>query len=249
MKRVLTLLYGTVVYLAFFGTLVYFIAFVGNLTPVGLDSPREGPLGTALLINLGLVAAFGIQHTIMARKRFKAWITQFISPAIERSTFVLAATGLLALMVWQWRPLGGVIWDVEGTGARAVLYAVYGLGWVLLLVSSFVINHFDLFGLRQVWTEFRGRQYTPIRFRNPWLYRQVRHPLNLGFILGLWSAPTMTVTHMVLAAGLTLYILIGITFEERDLIAEHPEYASYRQRVPVLIPGTARSASTLREAA
>jgi protein-S-isoprenylcysteine O-methyltransferase Ste14 len=229
MKRVAALLYGTLAYFAFFGTLVYFIGFVGNLTPVGIDSPREGPLANALLINLGLVALFGIQHSIMARKRFKAWITQYISPAIERSTFVLVATGLLALMIWQWQPIGGAIWDVEAPAARAALYALYGIGWTLLLAGSFVINHFDLFGLRQVWLEFRGKPYTPIRFRNPWLYRQVRHPLYLGFILGLWAAPTMTVTHLVLAAGLTAYILVGIRFEEQDLVAAHPEYSCRRR--------------------
>jgi protein-S-isoprenylcysteine O-methyltransferase Ste14 len=249
MKRIATLLYGVLTYLAFFGTLMYFIAFVGNLTPVGIDSPREGPLAGALLINLGLVALFGIQHSIMARRGFKAWITQYISPAIERSTFVMVATGLLALIVWQWQPLGGVIWDVESPVARAALYAVYGIGWTLLLISSFVINHFDLFGLRQVWLEFRGKMYTPIQFRNPWLYRQVRHPLYLGFILGLWAAPTMTVTHLALAAGLTAYILIGMRFEEKDLVATHPEYEAYRKRVPMLIPGLARSRSAAPPAA
>jgi protein-S-isoprenylcysteine O-methyltransferase Ste14 len=241
MKRITTLLYGVLAYLGFFGTFMYFIAFVGNLTPVGIDSPREGALVGALLINLGLVALFGIQHSIMARKGFKAWITRYISPAIERSTFVLIATGLMALMIWQWQPLGGVIWDVESPLARAALYAVYGIGWALLLTASFVINHFDLFGLRQVWLDFTGKMYTPIRFRNPWLYRQVRHPLYLGFILGLWAAPTMTVTHLVLAAGLTIYILIGLRFEEKDLVAEHPEYETYRQRVPMLIPRLASS--------
>jgi protein-S-isoprenylcysteine O-methyltransferase Ste14 len=253
MKRVATLLYGVLAYFGFFGTLLYFIAFVGNLTPVGIDSPREGPLGTALLLNLGLVALFGFQHSVMARKPFKAWITRYISPAVERSTFVLVATGLLALMIWQWQPLGGVIWDVEAPAARAALYAVYGIGWTLLLIASVVINHFDLFGLRQVWLAFRGQPYTPIRFRDPWLYRQVRHPLYLGFILGLWSAPTMTVTHLVLAAGLTAYILIGVRFEEKDLIATHPEYEAYRRRVPMLVPGLGGSstdaAAPAREAA
>lgn len=236
MRRALTLVYGTVAYLAFFGTFMYFIGFVGNLTPVAIDSPRNGPLAPALMVNLGLVALFALQHTIMARRPFKRWITQYISPAVERSTFVLAATSLLALMMWQWQPLGGVVWDIESPALRAALYGVYGFGWVLLLTASFVINHFDLFGLRQAWLGFRGQPYTPIQFRNPWLYRQVRHPLYLGFFLGLWAAPTMTATHLTLAAGLSAYILFGVRLEERDLIADHPEYEAYRQRVPMFVP-------------
>ena len=236
MKRTLTFLYGSAAYLAFFGTFVYFIGFVGNLVPVSIDSPREGSLATGLLVNLGLVALFGIQHSIMARPAFKRWITRYISPAIERSTFVLAATLLLALMMWQWQPLGGVVWDVSDPVARGVLYAVYGFGWALLFTASFVINHFDLFGLQQTWLAFRGKPYTRIRFKNPWLYRQVRHPLYLGLVLGLWATPTMTLTHLALAAGLSGYILIGVRFEERDLTAEHPEYATYRTRVPQFVP-------------
>jgi protein-S-isoprenylcysteine O-methyltransferase Ste14 len=236
MQRILTLLYGTVAYFAFFGTFMYFIGFVGNLTPVAIDSPRQGPLGPALLVNLALVALFGLQHTVMARKPFKRWITRYIPAAAERSTFVLAATLLLALMMWQWQPVGGVVWEVTAPAARAALYAVYGFGWVLLLAASFSINHFDLFGLRQVWLEFTGRPYTPLPFRGPWLYRKVRHPLYLGFFLGLWATPSMTVTHLVLAAGLSAYILFGVRLEERDLIADHPEYAEYRRRVPMFVP-------------
>lgn len=236
MHRTLTFLYGTVAYLAFFATFCYFIGFVGNLTPVGIDSPREAPLVLAALVNLGLVVLFGVQHTIMARPAFKRWVTRYIPPAIERSTFVLAATALLALMMWQWQPMGGIVWQVSDPAARGAIYAVYGFGWALLLFASFVINHFDLFGMRQVWLAFRGRPYTRITFRNPWLYRQVRHPLYLGFFLGLWAAPTMTVTHLALAAGLTAYILVGVRFEERDLAREHPEYESYSRRVPRFFP-------------
>jgi len=237
MKRGLILLYGTVAYLAFFGTFMYFIGFVGNLVPVSIDSPRQGGLGAALLVNMALVALFATQHTIMARKPFKRWITRYIPEAGERSTFVLAATSLLALMLWQWQPLGGVVWEVKAPALRAMLYAVYGFGWALLLGASFAINHFDLFGLRQAWFGFRGKAYQPLEFRNPWLYRQVRHPLYLGFFLGLWAAPTMTVTHLVLAAGLTAHILFGVRLEERDLVAEHPEYEAYRRRVPMFVPG------------
>ncbi len=237
MKRGLILLHGVVAYLAFFATFMYFIGFVGNLTPVGIDAPRRGALGPALLGNLLLVLLFGAQHSIMARAPFKRWITRYIPEAAERSTFVLAATLLLALLVWQWQPLGGLVWEVRAPALRAVLYGVYGLGWALLLAASFTINHFDLFGLRQAWLGFRGVPYTPIRFRNPWLYRQVRHPLYLGFFLGLWGAPTMTATHLALALLFSAYILVGVRFEERDLSAEHPEYHGYRQRVPMFIPG------------
>jgi protein-S-isoprenylcysteine O-methyltransferase Ste14 len=243
MKRTLTFLYGSTVYLACVGTLTYFMGFVGNLTPVGIDSPPRGPLATALLVNAGLVMLFAVQHTIMARQRFKRWITRFVSPSIERSTFVLAATALLALMMWQWRPVGGVVWSVDNPLARGALYALYGFGWVLLLTASFLINHFDLFGLRQVWLAFRGKPYTKVQFKNPWLYRQVRHPLYLGFFLGLWAAPTMTVTHLALAVGLSAHILIGVRFEERDLVTDHPEYATYRKRVPMFVPRFGRPAS------
>ncbi len=244
MKRLLILLYGCIAYFAFFGAFVYFIGFVGNLTPVAIDSPRQGPLGAALLVNLALVALFGIQHSIMARKAFKQRITRIIPAAAERSTFVLASTLLLALMMWQWQPLGGTIWSVETPALRAALYLVFALGWVLLFASSFIINHFDLFGLRQSWLGFRGTPYSPITFRDPWLYRQVRHPLYLGFLLGLWSTPSMTATHLVLAVALSAYIMIGARLEERDLIEEHPEYAHYRTRVPMFVPGLKPGATT-----
>jgi len=243
MKRLLILLYGLVSYLGFFGTFMYFIGFVGNLTPIAIDSPRQGGLGAALLANLGLVALFATQHTIMARKPFKRWLLQYIPAAAERSTFVLASTTLLALIMWQWQPLGGGVWQAEAPALKALLYGIFGLGWVLLFAASFSINHFDLFGLRQAWLGFRGRAYAPVPFRNPWLYRQVRHPLYLGFFLGLWATPVMTVSHLVLAAGLSAHILFGVRLEERDLIADHPEYAGYRRRVPRFFPGLKPSTS------
>jgi methanethiol S-methyltransferase len=236
-KRALILLYGTVAYLACLAALVYFMGFMENLTPVSIDSPRQGPVGVALLVNVALVALFAIQHTVMARKPFKRWVTEHIPAAAERSTFVLAASVLLGLIMWQWQPLGGVVWRLESPAIRALLYGISGFGWVLLLAASFAINHFDLFGLRQSWLGFRGKPYTPVQFRNPWLYRQVRHPLYLGFFLGLWAAPTMTVTHLVMAAGLTAHILFGVRLEERDLVVDHPEYEGYRRRVPMFFPG------------
>lgn len=237
MKRSVILLYGTVSYLLFFGTFVYFIGFVGNLTPVAIDSPRSAALGPALLVNLALVALFGAQHSVMARKPFKRWITRFIPQAAERSTFVLAATCCLALLMYRWEPLGGMVWQASGTALRSAIYGLFGFGWVLVLGSTFAINHFDLFGLRQSWLAFVGRRYEPLRFRTPWLYRLVRHPLYLGFFFGLWATPVMTLTHLVLALAMTAYILFAVRLEERDLAAEHPEYARYRSQVPMFVPG------------
>lgn len=241
MKRSLIFGYGAVSYLLFFGTFLYFIGFVGNLTPVAIDSPRQGALGPALLVNLGLIALFGVQHSVMARKPFKRWITRFIPEAAERSTFVLAATICLASLMYQWQPLGGMVWQVSGTGLRAATYALFGFGWVLVFGSTFAINHFDLFGLRQSWSAFVGRRYEPLRFRTPWLYRLVRHPLYLGFFFALWAAPVMSAAHLVLALGMTVYVLVAVQLEERDLAAEHPEYARYRSRVPMFVPGVGGS--------
>lgn len=235
-RRLLTFTYGTLAYLLFFGTFLYLIGFVGNLTPKAVDSPASGSALLALAVNIGLVMLFGLQHSIMARPQFKRRWTRIIPREIERSTFVLATVLALGLLMWQWRPLGGVIWQVEDTALKAVLYGVFAFGWGLVLVATFLINHFDLFGLRQVWLALRGTPYTPVRFAKPWLYRQVRHPLYLGFLLAFWATPTMTVTHLVLAGALTAYILMAIRLEERDLSAAHPEYAVYRTRVPMLIP-------------
>jgi protein-S-isoprenylcysteine O-methyltransferase Ste14 len=235
-RRLLIFTYGTVAYLLFFGTFLYLIGFVGNLTPKAVDSPASGSPLLALIVNLGLVMLFGLQHSIMARPAFKRRWTQIVPREMERSTFVLATVLALGLLMWQWRPLGGVIWRVEDTTARAVLDGAFAFGWGLVLVATFLINHFDLFGLRQVWFALRGKPYAPVRFAKPWLYRQVRHPLYLGFLIAFWCTPVMTVTHLVLAGALTTYILFAIRLEERDLSAAHPEYAVYRKQVPMLIP-------------
>jgi methanethiol S-methyltransferase len=235
-RRLLIFTFGTLAYLLFFGTFLYLIGFVGNLTPKAVDSSASGSALLALVVDIGLVMAFGLQHSVMARPGFKRRWTRIIPREIERSTFVLATVLALGLLMWQWRPLGGVIWQVEDTALKATLYGVFAFGWGLVLVATFLINHFDLFGLRQVWLALRGRPYTPVRFAKPWLYRQVRHPLYLGFLLAFWATPTMTVTHLVLAGTLTTYILMAIRLEERDLSAAHPEYAVYRTRVPMLIP-------------
>jgi len=179
----------------------------------------------------------------MARPAFKRWWTRFVPTVIERSTYTLLSSLALILLFWQWRPIGAIVWHVDSEAGRIALYAGFAFGWLLLLVSTFLINHFDLFGLRQVWLYFRGRPYVEIPFRTPALYKLVRHPLYVGWLFAFWCAPTMTAAHLLFAVLTTAYILIAIQFEERDLIRAFPEYASYRQRVPMLIPFLARRAA------
>jgi protein-S-isoprenylcysteine O-methyltransferase Ste14 len=238
MNRILTLGYGAVSYLALFLTFLYAIGFIGNvIVPKSLDSGPEGPWQTALAIDLALLALFAVQHSVMARQGFKRQVTRVIPPSLERSTYVLASSAALILLFWQWRPLGGTIWHVEHPVGRAVLLAGFGFGWALVLVATFAINHFDLFGLRQTWRAFRGQPQSELRFATPILYRIVRHPLYVGWLFAFWCTPTMTVAHLVFAVMTTGYILVAIQLEERDLIAAHPEYAEYRRRVPMLVPG------------
>ena len=237
MKRVLMLTYGVVSYAAFFLTFLYAIGFLGNVVvPKSLDSGPVDPWQTALAIDLALLSLFAVQHSVMARQGFKRLLTRVIPDAAERSTYVLASSLALILLFWQWRPLGGVIWDVQNSTGRALLYGGFAFGWGLVLLTTFVINHFDLFGLRQTWRAFRGQPQTGLRFVTPVLYRIVRHPLYVGWLFTFWSTPTMTVTHLVFAMVTTAYILAAIQLEERDLMSMHPEYASYRQRVPMLVP-------------
>jgi protein-S-isoprenylcysteine O-methyltransferase Ste14 len=237
MNRILTLIYGASSYAIFFLTFLYAIGFLGNVwVPKSLDSGPTGPLGTALLIDLGLLTIFAVQHSVMARPDFKQFLTRVVSPGAERSTYVLASSLALIALFWQWRPIGGVVWNVANPTARALLYGGFAFGWALVLVTTFVINHFDLFGLRQTWRHFRGQQQEPLRFVTPVLYRIVRHPLYVGWLLAFWSTPTMTVTHLLFAAVTTAYILVAIQLEERDLMEAHPEYAAYRARVPMLVP-------------
>ena len=235
--RILAFLYGTIAYAVFFATFLYAIGFVGNLgVPKSMDSPAEGPWQTALLINAALLAVFALQHSIMARPAVKRVLTRVISPVIERSTYVLASSLALILLFWQWRPLGGVVWSVENDIGVALLYAGFAFGWGLVLVTTFIINHFDLFGLRQVWRHLQGQPQQGLKFVTPTLYRVVRHPLYVGWFFAFWCTPTMTVTHLFFAIMTTAYILIAIQFEEHDLLREHPEYAAYRASVPMLIP-------------
>ena len=243
MKRTLILLYGVVSYAIFLATFLYAIGFVGNIVvPKSIDAVPGVPLGQALLIDAGLLAVFAFQHSIMARPAFKRWITQFIPKSAERSTFVFAASAALALLFAYWEPLGGMVWQVDNAAAVLTLHAVCAFGWVLVLVATFLINHFDLFGLRQVWLQFRGVPYTPPAFVMPAPYKVIRHPLYFGFLLAFWATPVMTVSHLVFALATTAYILIAIQLEERDLVEAHPEYADYRRRVPMLIPGSKRAA-------
>lgn len=249
MKRVAIFAYGALCYAVFLGTFLYVIGFVGNfLVPKSIDSEPLLPFGRALAIDLALLAIFAVQHSLMARPFFKRWITRYIPAEAERSTYVLAASLALILLVRFWQPLGGSVWEVEHPGAVAVLYGLFAMGWLLVLVSTFLINHFDLFGLRQSWLALTGQKYRPVTFRQPWLYRQVRHPLYLGFFIALWSTPTMTVTHLVFAVMASAYIVVGTLLEERDLKAEHPEYADYAKRVPRYIPRLARRGDPARPA-
>lgn len=237
MKRLLVLLYGIVCYAVFFGTFLYAIAFVGNLiVPRSIDAAPTTTLGAAIAINVALLGVFALQHSVMARPAFKRWWTRYVPVAVERSTYTLLSSLALLLLFWQWRPIGAVVWHVDNEIGRALLYAGFAFGWTLVLVSTFLINHFDLFGLRQVWLYFRGRPYTEIPFRTPVLYKFVRHPLYVGWFFAFWCAPTMTAAHLLFAVLTTAYILIAIQLEERDLVRAFPDYATYRQRVPMLIP-------------
>ncbi len=242
-SRILTFVYGVACYAVFFATFLYAIGFVGNFAvPKSMDSPAEGPWQIALAIDAGLLALFALQHSIMARPAFKRALTRVVSPVIERSTYVLASSLALIVLFWLWRPLGGVIWNVQNEIGVALLYAGFAFGWLLVLVTTFVINHFDLFGLRQVWRHLNGEPQQGLKFVMPVLYRMVRHPLYVGWFFAFWCTPTMTVTHLFFAIMTTAYILIAIQLEERDLMREHPEYADYRKRVPMLIPGLGRRA-------
>ena len=237
MKRFAILAYGLACYAVFFATFLYAIGFIGNLwVPVSMDGPREHSIGSALPMNLGLLGLFALQHSVMARPAFKRAWTRVVPEAAERSTYVLLSSLALIALFAFWRPMGGVIWELTSLAATGTMYVLYGTGWSLLLYTTFLINHFDLFGLRQVWLQWAGRPFTPLTFKTPWLYRQVRHPLYVGWLMIFWATPRMSIAHLIFAILTTVYILIAIQLEERDLIATHPEYTDYRRRVPMLIP-------------
>ena len=234
----LSLVYGVAVYLFFNATFLYAIAFIGNLfVPKTIDSGAPGPVAEAVIVDLALLGLFAVQHSVMARRSFKRWWTTIVSPAVERSTFVFAATVCLALLVWQWRPMPQTVWAVHDPLAAQLIWGVFWLGWAILLLATFLLNHFELFGLAQVVARLTGTALPSAEFRTPFLYRYVRHPIYLGFVLGMWSAPVMTLGHLLFAAGGTGYILVGVWFEERDLIHQFgDQYRRYKQQVGMLLP-------------
>ncbi len=236
--RVATFIYGVLCYLVFFWTFLYAIGFIGNVAvPKSIDSGRTAPLGAALLVNAALLTLFAVQHSTMARPWFKRIWTRVIPKQIERSTYVLLSSLALILLFWMWQPIGGVIWNVEQPALRAVLYGLFALGFLLVLISTFLINHFDLFGLRQVYLYLRGKEYTQLRFDTPILYRHIRHPLYLGWLFAFWATPTMTIAHLVFAIATTAYIFMAIQLEERDLIDLYGDvYKRYKQNVPMIVP-------------
>ncbi len=238
MKRMMILMYGVVAYMAFFVTICYAIGFIGNyLVPKSIDTGEMGNIETAVLMNAAMLALFAIQHTIMARPAFKKWVTQYIPREVERSTFVITASLILAGTFYYWRPIPVVLWSVENPVAVMLLHCAYFLGWGLVFGSSFLINHFDLFGLRQVVLAAMKKPYTQIPFRMTILYKFVRHPLMLGFMIAVWSSPVMTLGHFLFSGLITSYIFMGIQFEERDLEREHGEkYRAYKDNVPMLLP-------------
>lgn len=240
MVRVLTVGYGVLCYLVFLVVFGYLVGFLGGFpVPRTVDDGIGAPLGQAIAVNLVLIGLFAAQHTIMARPAFKRWWTRFAPAAVERSTYVLASSLLLALLFWQWRTIADIVWDVTWGPGRIALQALFWAGWLIVLGSTFMIDHFDLFGLRQVYLAWRQRAYSHVPFRTTMFYRFVRHPIMAGFIIAFWATPTMTVGHLLFAAATTGYILVGVRVEERDLVAAlGNSYRDYQRRVPRLIPGT-----------
>jgi len=250
-KRISFFAYGSFTYLIFLGTFLYAIGFIGNFgVPRTLDGAANGPLLVSFAIDAGLLTLFAVQHSVMARKWFKQWWTRIVPQPIERSTYVLFSSVALILLFALWRPLGGVVWAVEEPTGRLVLRGLFAFGWALVLFSTFLINHFDLFGLRQVWRYLLGQPCNNLRFATPGPYRIVRHPLYVGWLFAFWMTPVMTFAHLLFSIATTAYIVLAIRFEERDLVREHGEtYEAYRRAVPMLFPSfrrraPARAAST-----
>jgi protein-S-isoprenylcysteine O-methyltransferase Ste14 len=238
MNRMLALFFGIVSYVVFFVTFIYGIGFVGDVFfPKSINSGTSGSMARSLFIDAVLLGLFAIPHSVMARPGFKRWWTRIIPEVIERSTYVLVSSLLLAFLFWQWQPIPYVIWELTNPVGRAVLQVLFWMGWAIVVLSTFLISHFDLFGLRQVFLHQVGKPSKDSEFRTPGLYKIVRHPLMLGFIIAFWSTPKMTFGHLIFAVGTTTYILIALQFEERDLVRIHGNaYESYRERVSMLLP-------------
>ncbi len=246
MSGVCAVVYAAVVYALFLATFLYAMGFVGNVVvPKAIDAGPPAPLAEAVAVDALLLGLFAVQHSVMARRSFKRWWTRIVPPSVERSTFVLAATIALALLMWQWRPIPSpTIWAVGNPHAATLVAALAWLGWGVLLLGTFLINHLELFGLRQAFARLRGREVPPPRFATPLLYRWVRHPIYLGFLVAFWAAPTMSAGHLLFSIATTGYILVGIAFEERDLIVQYGgRYRAYREQVGMLLPRLSRRSS------
>lgn len=245
MARFLALTYGVLNYLIFLVVFLYAVGFVGDLVvPRTVDHGPQASVVAAIVVDVLLLGLFAVQHSVMARPAFKRWVTRVVPTDLERSTYVLASNLVLALMFWQWRPISGIIWDVTAPAGRTALWALFWLGWIIALTSTFMISHLDLFGLRQIYSAWQARPYTPLGFRAKALYRVVRHPLMLGFVIAFWATPTMTAGHLLFAVATTGYILIAVHLEEGDLIgALGDEYRRYQDQVPMLVPGRVRRAT------
>ena len=246
MKRWLFFLYGILCHLLFLATFVYMAGFVGNLiVPKSIDSPTATPWLTAALVNFGLITLFALQHSMMARPAFKRWWTRIVPEPIERSTYVLLTCVVTALLMWQWQSVGGVVWDVQTPALRTGLWSLFLIGWLTVPLVTLLIDHFDLFGTRQVWLYLRNKKYTPLPFRVPGVYKHVRHPLYIGWTIAFWATPTMTVGHLMFASVMTVYMGLAALIEERDLVAHFGrQYADYRRRVPMFVPHLTAAATS-----
>ncbi len=248
MKRISTFIYGAVSYAIFAATGAYAIGFIGNFgVPKTLDGMARVSFTEALMINAMLLGIFAIQHSVMARPGFKRWWTKFVPEPAERSTYVLLSSAVMIVMFWMWEPMGGTVWHIEDPTGRAIMYGFYAAGWTLFFIATFQINHFDLFGLRQVWLYLRGKEYTPLPFKTPGFYGYVRHPIYVTWFMIFWMTPTMTVSHLVFSVATTAYILIATLLEERDLAAFYgKDYTNYQASVPRFIPRMEKARSEVQ---